>query len=79
MDCEKYIELMTDYMEGDLAAPDQDLWEKHFNDCGNCKDFFRSFESSLELIHFIKTRGCPLPVRQRLEKVLRERLNLDCH
>lgn len=77
MECSRYVDLMTEYMEGDLSGPDQNLWEKHFNGCSNCKDFFHSFESSVELIKFVETEGCPLPVRQRLEKVLQERLNID--
>jgi predicted anti-sigma-YlaC factor YlaD len=77
MDCSNYVDLMTEYMEGDLSAPDQNLWEKHFDGCPNCKDFFRSFKSSVELINYVKTEGCPVPVRQRLEKVLQERLNIQ--
>lgn len=77
MDCSRYVDLMTEYMEGDLSPPDQQLWEKHFAGCSHCKDFFHSFESSLELVNYIKTQGCPLPVKQRLEKVLQERLNIS--
>lgn len=77
MDCSKYVDLMTEYMEGDLSTPDQGLWEKHFNGCPNCNDFFRSFKSSIELVDYVKTEGCPDPVRRRLEKVLQERLNIS--
>ena len=76
MDCGRYVDLMTEYMEGDLSAPDQKLWEKHFDDCGRCKDFFHSFESSLELVTYVKAQGCPLHVKQRLDKFLHEKLNL---
>ncbi len=76
MDCHKYIDLMTEYMEDDLSTDARAIWQKHFNDCPACADFFKSFESSVDLVKFIETEGCPSGVRKRLDRFLQERLNI---
>jgi anti-sigma factor RsiW len=74
MDCENYVDLMTEYLEGDLSPHDRDAWEKHFADCPPCKDFFASFRSSLELVTYLRARPAPQPVRDRLHRVISDRL-----
>lgn len=76
MDCAQYIELMSEYMDGDLSDSELAIWKKHFNDCPDCADFFTGFESSVELVKFIQAEGCPTGVRKRLESFLEERLNI---
>lgn len=76
MDCHQYIDLMTEYMEGDLNDAERAIWQKHFHDCPACADFFKSFESSVDLVQFVETKGCPSGVRKRLEGFLQERLNI---
>ncbi len=80
MDCGEYVDLMTDYMEGDLAPAEKNLWEQHFDGCPHCSDFFHSFKSSLELIRYVEDQGCPLEVKRRLQKFMEARTNLklDC-
>jgi len=74
MDCHTYIDLMTEYMEGDLSAEERELWERHFADCEGCKQFFESFRSSVQLVNYLKTQPAPPQVRQRLQNILDERL-----
>ncbi len=70
VDCSRYIELITDYLENDLSAEEKSLWEKHFSDCPECKNFFESFKSSLEAVEFLAANCCPRHVKQRLEGIL---------
>lgn len=74
MDCDKYVHLMTEYLEGDLSVQDRAAWETHFADCPPCKDFFESFKSSIDLVNYLRARPAPEPVRDRLHRVIHDRL-----
>ena len=63
---------MTDYLEDDLSGQEKSLWEKHFGDCPECKQFFESFQSSLDIVEFLQTNSCPVSVKKRLEAIVVE-------
>lgn len=72
MNCREYVDLMTDYLEGELSQQKKDLWEKHFGDCPDCKRFFESFQSSLDIVEFLQTNTCPVSIKNRLEAIVVE-------
>ena len=76
MDCEKYMSLMSEYMDNEILPEDRKLWEKHFNDCEPCKRYFLSFESGMELVQHAKHNGCPDAVKERLARFLAEKTNI---
>ena len=73
MTCQRYVDLMTEYMEDDLRPADREIWERHFHDCDGCRNFFTGFKNSLELTRYVEEKGVPEPVRERVERVLVER------
>lgn len=73
MKCDDYVNLMSDYVDRELPADDRKLWEKHFEDCPPCRDFFQSFRSSVELVEFMRTEKCPEAVAKRLESLIVEK------
>ena len=70
LECPDYLNLITDYMENDLSSDKRALWEKHFSDCPPCREFFESFQSSLEMVEFLQANSCPTKVKERLEMIL---------
>ena len=74
MDCDTFIDLMTEYLEEDLSRENSSLWEKHFQDCEACNKFFKSFRKSLDLIANVRRGECPPEVRERLESLLLEKV-----
>ena len=72
MKCQKYIALMSEYLEGEMKPDIRSLWEKHFDSCGECHDFFHSFKSSVELINYLKKEKCPDKIKARLEHMIVE-------
>jgi anti-sigma factor (TIGR02949 family) len=36
LDCDELVELVTDYFEGALPAPDRTRFEEHLGDCPGC-------------------------------------------
>ena len=73
MTCRRYVDLMTEYMEGDLSDADQELWEAHFEGCPGCKTFFTGFKNSIELVNHLETQGCPTEVKKRVQSILAAR------
>lgn len=70
MDCYKFVELMSEYVEGDLSPENTALWQKHFESCKNCAPFLKSFESSRELLQYLKEKKCPDEIKTRMESLI---------
>jgi anti-sigma factor RsiW len=55
--CQQLVELVTDYLEGDLDAADRAAVEQHLAECGHCTAYVRQVTRLLEL-----TAGSAEPV-----------------
>ncbi|MBX7059725.1 MAG: zf-HC2 domain-containing protein [Leptospirales bacterium] len=73
IDCYHFVDLMTDYMDGELDQELKRLWLKHFEDCVECREFFASFRSSVELLAHVRRYSCPPKVQARLNQIIAER------
>jgi anti-sigma factor RsiW len=47
--CQQLVELVTDYLEGDLDAADRAAVEQHLEACGHCTTYVRQVRRLLEL------------------------------
>ena len=74
MSCEAYVNLMSRYVDGDLTEEEERAWKKHFDSCRKCHRFFESFQSSLELLAYLKDQSCPVCVTDRLHQFMEEKL-----
>lgn len=70
MNCEEFIEGMSDYLDTEISEEEKKEWKKHCQGCEACRKFFQSFKSGLELMQHLREENCPPNVRERLEKVL---------
>jgi anti-sigma factor RsiW len=59
--CQQLVELVTDYLEGDLDAADRAAVEQHLSACGHCTAYVRQVRRLLEL-----TAGSAEPVPDAL-------------
>ncbi len=59
--CQQLVELVTDYLEGDLDAADRAAVEQHLAECGHCTAYIRQVRRLLEL-----TAGSAEPVPDAL-------------
>ncbi len=59
--CQQLVELVTDYLEGDLDAADRAAVEQHLAACGHCTAYVRQVRRLLEL-----TAGSAEPVPDAL-------------
>jgi anti-sigma factor RsiW len=47
--CQQLVELVTDYLEGDLAPADRAAVEAHLAQCGHCTGYVEQVRRMLEL------------------------------
>ena len=74
MSCQDYLHLLSEYVDQDIAESDRELLERHFEDCDNCRNFFRSFRTSIDLVKYLEAKPCPPDVQKRLSQALIEKL-----
>ena len=48
MDCKNIVDLLSDYVEGNLDPEMEKEITDHFEDCVECKDFLKQFKKTLE-------------------------------
>lgn len=46
--CRQVVELLTDYLEGALAAADRQRLEAHLADCPHCTEYLRQLKLTIE-------------------------------
>jgi len=51
MSCKELVELVTDYLEGALPAPDRARFEEHIRQCPGCETYLD------QMRHVIRTLG----------------------
>ncbi|HUJ40398.1 MAG TPA: zf-HC2 domain-containing protein [Candidatus Acidoferrales bacterium] len=46
-DCNEFVEVVTDYLEGKLPGEDRARFEKHLELCGSCRDYLEQIRMTL--------------------------------
>ncbi len=54
MNCEKFEELITDYLDGELNFTEKKEFEKHMFECVKCKELFSQVLENLEILNEFK-------------------------
>ncbi|MCM8814481.1 MAG: zf-HC2 domain-containing protein [Candidatus Omnitrophica bacterium] len=62
MKCEKYLELISLYIDRDLDQDEVDLVEEHLCLCENCMIFFRTLKKTVALSRvYYRKKYCRVP------------------
>ena len=74
--CQECVELLTDYLEGNLETQVRDKLDEHLAGCAPCINFVRSFEKSTTMLHLLKEQRVDVPadVQARLKSFLRDEI-----
>ncbi|MCB1175843.1 MAG: zf-HC2 domain-containing protein [Leptospiraceae bacterium] len=75
MDCQEFVNLMSGFVDGDLVADQAADWQTHLDHCPDCSQFFQSFQSSRDIIRFLKSKPCPLEISRRLHDLVVRQLS----
>jgi len=48
--CDDIIALASDYYEGDISEVKRLKFDKHFEECAECKNFFKEFLFTIDIV-----------------------------
>lgn len=72
--CKELVDLMADYLEGQLDPEVARDLDQHLTDCPPCLNFLKTYRATTRLIREVACEEIPPELGERLERFLRERL-----
>lgn len=73
-DCDEVIQLLTDYVDGELEPADQQLLDRHFKGCPKCDNFLKTFKMTIDAIGSYPCKDIPEVVSEKLHLVLEQQI-----
>jgi anti-sigma factor RsiW len=64
--CQDVVELVTDYVEGALAAEESSLFEQHLNFCDGCVTYVDQMRATVAVVGMVRVDDVPPQTRDRL-------------
>ena len=72
--CEQVTQLLSDYIDGELAGRDKQSLDLHVMACPDCLRYLETFRETHKLVGEIRYEEIPSDFRKLLHTVLSERL-----
>ncbi|MBI3030161.1 MAG: zf-HC2 domain-containing protein [Candidatus Rokubacteria bacterium] len=69
--CRDIVELLGDYLDGDLDPATAEALKAHLADCRECTAFVNTYRGTVRVTRQLKEEDLPLPLRDRLLTFLR--------
>jgi anti-sigma factor RsiW len=73
MKCDELLQLLSEYIDGDVDPAICEELEKHLGDCGPCRVVVDTMRRTVHLYQEDKEQELPAPFRERLHEALRDR------
>ena len=69
--CKECLELLHDYIEGELSAEIHASFEDHFEDCPPCIAFLNTYKATIQMSQTtLKSNDIPDIVKERLKEFI---------
>ncbi len=74
--CQECVDLLTDYLEGNLEVEVKGRLDEHLAGCAPCINFVRTFEKSQDLTNKLREQQVNVPreVQERVKSFLKEEI-----
>ncbi|HVN08335.1 MAG TPA: zf-HC2 domain-containing protein [Patescibacteria group bacterium] len=72
VDCNEFVEMVTEYLEGTLGEDDRVRFEQHLTMCGSCRDYLEQIRLTLRATGKLRTEDVPAEGMEPLLKVFRK-------
>ena len=66
MPCQELVEVVTDYLDGALAAPDRLRFEAHLDECDACRDYLAQIRTTIGVVGRLGPEDLPEQTREAL-------------
>ena len=72
--CQECVDLLTDYLEGNLESDVQEKLDEHLAGCAPCINFVKTFRKSADMTQLLREQqvAVPVDVQQRLKSFLKQ-------
>jgi anti-sigma factor RsiW len=71
MDCDEFVELVTDFLEGALAAADQARFVEHLASCDGCETYLAQFRQTIDTLGELPAESITDEARDKLLSAFR--------
>ena len=71
MNCRQVVELMTDYLEGNLNARDRGRFEEHIAGCDGCRAYLAQLRTTRDVVGKMADEPMPASVERDLIEAFR--------
>ena len=71
MSCQELVEVITDYMEGALPAPDRARFEAHLEECSRCEYYLAEMRQTIATLGELREQSLSPEVRAGLLEAFR--------
>lgn len=75
--CQKIVDLLLEYLEGDLPDEERAHLERHFADCPPCLNFLETYKETGHICRCALEKAMPAPVEEALMAHLRNQIQPD--
>lgn len=72
--CRQLVDLLSDYVDGELPPKLRRQLEAHVQDCEPCMAFINTFKQTQTMARTLHSEDMPPELRQRLHDFLRQQL-----
>jgi len=72
LSCQEVVDLVTDYLEGELSAHDSALFEQHLNFCDGCVWYVDQIKATVAAVGRIREEEVPPETRKQLLAAFRD-------
>ena len=71
LSCRELVELVTDYLEGTLAAEDTERFERHLDGCDPCSDYVEQIRLTIAAAGHVTEEELDPVFREELRRAFR--------
>lgn len=72
MTCKELVELITDYLEGAMSAPERQRFEQHLNLCSGCQNYLEQMKQTIQSVGSLSEESLSPAARDQLLHVFRD-------
>ncbi len=70
--CQQLVELLCDYLEGDLPQEEKEELDLHMRECEPCMAFLNTYRTTSQICKSLRPEDIPREMRERLEAFLKK-------
>jgi anti-sigma factor (TIGR02949 family) len=71
--CRGLVNLLCDYVEGDLAAEESEEMDAHMDECPPCLAFLNTYQMTAELCRSLRPEDLPEDLKEKLLQIMKKR------